>query len=409
MSVTLRVHVGMMSTDLAWLNTSWSQIQGGSKHYQSSRGKGASDNRLLHCSQMSVKAKQVQDRAKKYSHEVSERGQVKKERKKKSVAFVTKVQIKKKAQETRLEKSVNPLDKTKKTGECEKSKYVLERLNSSCSSKDLCDPGVPNSSPMNTEVVHGELFPSNVEDNVEDLQGMIKCLTRRLREPSVELRRCHSVKPLASFARPTKGEISLSQKGPVVLAPVLMSQQGTRSRGEPCDKDSSKGKGNRMETKGIPQYGEPSFAHDNISVRGKCPVGHRKSRSAPERMILGYVDPQKYLCSCCRGTFLSKSDDSGNASVKRSQSASTERDRLSKETKRTSTGKLVKITRHVQSSVPSIPQAGINPRSNISPCRGKGILRLTSLTIDLDSLSSRDYGSPVPPPSPDQSDNECPY
>ena len=395
MSVSVRVQTGIMSTDTRWLNGGWSQHQAVPKQ---PRRHGPSESRLLHCRQMAVKEKQSVNKAKTYSHEVSQRGQTEKERTKKTaVAFVTKVQIKRRAQRT---SSLGYVDDNMAEEDKEGATCVTDRELDLLSEeeRDDVEHGAENGGPTDTRAndVPVDVYPSRAGEDAEDIQGMIRSLSRRLGESSAELRRRQSAKPLASFARPTKGELNLSEKGPVVLAPVLMSQ-GIK-RGQMHEQNGGKDK---KERRGANQRRES--AHDDILVQGTRSIGHRLSRSAPEGVGLGLTDPRKPLCSCCRGSLLA---DYAEKAVRRSQSASTERGRIQEETKRNSTGRLVKISRHMQRSVPPIHQADLASRL-ISPCRGTGLFQHAAVTLELGlRLGSRDYGTPVPPSSPDQSDGE---
>ena len=243
--------------DASWLQTGWQQNPGRSsqmRHYRAPAPcqKGASRNSLLQCNKMSVKTKQVEDRARQIRFKYG-KNKFEKELNEKNgtdlTPFVTKVQIRKIHERSRFNSAERTSARRKNESEkvhtsfienSEKNGQMIDStLNGDKNDEEFycsLEPVEEKDETYEESVLSEDIIAIQVSDKIqtdnyldpetsetqlENVQHLIKYLTRRLRDPfEASRKQIPSTRPIAAYARPTKGEIALSVKGPVLLAPV---------------------------------------------------------------------------------------------------------------------------------------------------------------------------------------------
>lgn len=403
--------------DLAWLQTGWERNQGCSsqmRHFRSPAPsqKGASKNSILQCNKMSVKTKQVDDKARqirlKYGKSNLERELIKK----KSVVmtpFVTKVQIRKTRERIKLPKSAGRT--SEKTGVTIETPHMSDD-----------ESNAENNSSSNLETViaigkekreqHAMLSEDiysmqGKDDKLQDdyVQNLIKCLTRRLRDPFEASRsQIPPTRPIAAYARPTKGEIALSVKGPVVLAPVSKVVMTTGER-DSLDRPS------RFHTRSLPEFAGSrterahtrpiSSVSDSVVVTGKKLNNVNRVWLECEHAQNNTFNPDSPLCSLCRNVSGSNSD------------TSTTHERAKSALPRGAIRQIKNDGRLPQLNIgltPSQSHRKDDETHSASLKRNQrarnGMVSPFELQVHLKELTFYDYGSPVPPPSMSNSDDE---
>lgn len=421
--------------DMTWLQSGWEQNQGRSSHIRHYRPpapceKGASRNSLLQCNKMSVKAKQMDEKTRqirfKYGKSNLERNF------KKGVdltPFVTKVQIKK-TQESNSTKSAGSRVSARKSNESERVHFSIpidekQTINERTDGKALSshvgnqtdgenkEENIEDESNLSEEVISVEmnlktddtnyLYPPQIsEKDREDVQYVIKSLSRRFRDPiEASRRQIPPTRPIAAFARPTKGEIALSIKGPVLLAPI---SKVAKAKAQEQDKQSRIGDRSLPESAGSRNEracARPiSSVSDSVVVTGKKMHGPGRAWSGCERALNGSLDQDFPLCHSCRGQRSSSSDT--NITKERAKSA-VYRD-INRQ--RNSDGCLLQLRRQSSTKLHGwdAVKRDSNPKRRIR--MRNGMISPHELQVNLDQLNSYDYGSPVPPPSLSNSDNE---
>lgn len=419
---------------MAWLQTGWEQKQGPSSHIRHYRTpapceRGASRNSLLQCNTMSVRAKQVDDKGRqirfKYGKSNLERNF------KKGVhitPFVTKVQIKK-TQERGRGKSAGRAS-ARKINESERVRFTIASdeqriLNGECTDKNAL-PSQVGTEGAETKEENGDdessflgetisvelnvktedtnyLYPPETSDKErDDVQQLIKSLSRRFRDPETCRRQIPAAHPIAAYARPTKGEIALSIKGPVLLAPVSKVAKATAQANE---------RQSRRDVRSLPEFAGSrnerayirpiSSVSDSVIVTGKKIHGAgRVTWPGCEHAPNGSLDQNSRLCHSCKDQRSSSSNT--NITVERAKSAVC--GDISRQRK--SDGCLPQLFRQTPTKLHV--RAAVNRDS--SPKRRarmrNGMISPHQLRVNLDQLKSYDYGSPVPPPSLSNSDDE---
>ena len=425
--------------DSSWLQKDWEQNQGRSsqmRHYRAPRPcqKGASRNSLLQCNKMPVKTKQVDDTARQIRFKYG-RSNLERELNKKNgtnlMPFVTKVQIRKTQERSRFDSEGST--PTKRRNESErvhsssmenneqtetKSDSTLNGDNNdeeSYSSLETVDEKDETSeeSMLRADIIaiqvneknqtDNYLYPETTENQLEDVQHLIKCLTRRLRDPfETSRKQIPSARPTAAYARPTKGEIALSVKGPVPLAPVTKVTMTTLRSHSP-DKPS------RLEARSLPEFVDSkavraharpiSSVSDSAVVSGKKIHGPtRATWAGREHAQNGLLDQKYHLCSSCRGHYVSGS--ATKITHERAKSAVSGDDR-----QRECHSCLPQLIRHEPTKLYSRNEGN----RSASPKRQyphNGMVSPFELQVHLAELNSYDYWSPGPPPSLSNSDDE---
>lgn len=419
--------------DAPWLQTGWDQNQGRSsqmRHYRASAPcqKGASRNSLLQCNKMSVKSKQVEDRTRQVRFKYGKSNSGKELTKNNGTdltPFVTKVQIRK-TQERKSNRRRNENEKVypsfKEQSE-DSGKIIDFALNGdnndeeSYSSLETVDEkderyGESMLREDKIEIQVNEknqndnyLYPETTENQLENVQHLIKFLTRRLRDPfDVSVRKqISSTRPIAAYARPTKGEIALSVKGPVLLAPVTKVAMTTLRNHSP-DKPS------RLEARSLPEFADSravraharpiSSVSDSVVVTGKKMHGPtRATWPRREHAQNGSLDQMCHLCSSCKGHYGSGSET--KQTQERAKSAFFEND-----PQRKCHGCLPQLIRQTPTKLYSRNEENRSASPKRRLRSHKGMVSPFELQVHLAELNSCDYGSPGPPPSLSNSDDE---
>ncbi|XP_032220284.2 uncharacterized protein LOC116603327 isoform X2 [Nematostella vectensis] len=207
------------------------------KHTRAPPFRGASRNRFLSCSTMSVKPKEF-DEKRQQIREVYGRALLeKKERKPKEVTFVTKVQIKSKKSTTAGSRAESYKDIKEEDDDDKEETESIENTHSDFHSEPSLRDSKRDESPF-----FPFLFPEKsytgeepIEllwagdntiaefDEREEVKGLVRALSRRLRGTDGRSRAYQKL--TAAYSRPTKGELSLNEKGPVPIIPVITNEK----------------------------------------------------------------------------------------------------------------------------------------------------------------------------------------
>ena len=418
--------------DMTWLQTGWEQNQGRSSHIRHYRTpapcqKGASRNSLLQCNKMSVKTKQVDDKARQIRFKYGKSNLERNFNKGLDIApFVTKVQIKK-TQERNRSKSTGrasarkrnadervhfeiPSDESRTlSGDCSDKNALSNQFGDKVEAKTI-EENIEDKSDFSVEIMAVEMNakpeetnylypPETSEKERESVQHLIKCLSRRFRDPIETSRKQVTVtRPIAAYARPTKGEIALSMKGPVLLTPVSKFAKATV---QASDRQS------RLHIRSLPEFAgarnERPRTRPISSVSDSVVLTGRKIHGAgqdtwPEctHAPNGSLDQNHRLCYSCKDRHSSSSET--NTTRERAKSA-------------------VYCERKIDNGLPKLLRQsptklhGRNALTRDSStkrrnCIRNGMISPHELQINLERLKSYDYGSPVPPPSMSNSDDE---
>ena len=242
------------------------------------------------------------------------------------------------------------------------------------------------------------------ENQLENVQHLIKYLNRRLRSPlEASRKQIPSTRPIAAYARPTKGEIALSVKGPVLLAPVTKVAMTTLRSHSP-DKPS------RLGARSLPEFADSEAARararpvssvsDSVVVTGK----KMHSPTPPvwagrEHAQNGLFDQKYHLCSSCKDHYVSGSET--KMPHERAKRAVSGEDR-----KRKCHGCLPQLIRQTPTKLYSRNKGNREASPKRRQHSHKGMVSPFELQVHLAELSSYDYGSPGPPPSLSNSDDE---
>ncbi|KAJ7374804.1 hypothetical protein OS493_005154 [Desmophyllum pertusum] len=423
--------------DAAWLQTGWEQNQGHSsqmRHYRAPAPcqKGASKNSLLQCNKMSVKTKQVDEKARQIRFKYGKNNLERELNKKKGIdmtPFVTKVQIRKTQEKNRLKSAGRASTRRRIESEMvhyttiqnseEKRTVIDTTLKGDWDDKEALSSLKTVDEKDETEeeamlcedIIAVRVNEKKLDDNysnlypgkqLENVQHLIKCLTRRLRDPfEASRKQVPPTRPIAAYARPTKGEIALSIKGPVLLAPVSKVAM-TTAQGQSPDWP------NRLDVRSLPEFvgsrterarTRPiSSVSDSVVVTGKKIHGAgRATWVGCEHAQNGSFGQRYRLCCSCKDQYGSGSD------TKQRAKSAVFRDVTRQ---RKSDGCLPQLFRQTPTKLHS-RDAG---NHSASPRRGhrsrNGMVSPFELQVHLDELNSHDYGSPVPPPSPSNSTDE---
>ncbi|XP_020616884.1 uncharacterized protein LOC110054859 [Orbicella faveolata] len=427
--------------DASWLQTGWEQNKGRSsqmRHYRAPapRQKGASRNSLLQCNKMSVKTKQVDDRARQIRFKYG-KNNLERELNKKNgtdlTPFVTKVQIRK-IQERSA--GFNSAGRTSPRRRNESEKVHTSLIKNSEENGKMIDSAIlgdnnDEESYSSLETVDEKdetyeesmlrediiaiqvneknqtdnyLYPETSENQLENVQHLIKYLTRRLRDPfEASRKQIPSPRPIAAYARPTKGEIALSVKGPVLLAPVTKVAM-TTSRSHSPDKPS------RLEARSLPEFADSrafrararpiSSVSDSVVVTGRKMHGPARVTWAGREHAQNGVFDQKYnLCSSCKSHY--GSDSVTKMTHERAKSAVSGDD-----WQRKCHGCLPQLIRQTPTKLYSRNEGNRSTSPKRRQHSHKGMVSPFELQVYLAELNSYDYGSPGPPPSLSNSDDE---
>lgn len=431
--------------DMAWLQTGWEQNQGPSsqiRHYRAPAPcqKGASRNSLLQCNKMSVKAKQVDDRARQIRFKYGKTNLERELNKKKGIdmtPYVTKVQIRKTQERNRFNSAGKDSARKRMDSEGvdfsfiengdEKRTVFYPTQNGDCNGKESQNLTVSSLQTVDEkdetqeEIISCEdiiavevnerkmednyLYPETTEKQLDNVQHLIKCLTRRLRDPfEASRKQIPSTRPIAAYARPTKGEITLSIKGPVVLAPVSKVAMTTfHSHGS--DRQT------RLNTRSLPEFAGSraerararpiSSVSDSVVVTGKKLHGPMRGTWVDcGHALNGSFDQRYRFCYSCRDQFASGSEtkmtqERAKSAVLRDVTCHSKSD-----------GCLPRLIWQTPTKLHSRNTGNRSASSKRGPRSRNGMVSPFELQVHLDELSSFDYGSPVPPPSLSNSDDE---
>lgn len=420
--------------DTSWLQTGWEQNQGRSsqmRHYRAPapRQKGASRNSLLQCNKMSVKTKQVDERARqirfKYGKDNLER-ELNRKNGTDLTPFVTKVQIRKIQERSRFNsagrtsirrrnESENVHTSLRENSE-ENGKIIDSTLNgdnndeepySSLETVDekdeTCEESMLREDMISIQVNENDQTETS-ENQIENVQHLIKYLNRRLRDPfEASRKQIPSTRPIATYAQPTKGEIALSVKGPVLLTPVTKVAMTTLRSHSP-DKPS------RFGARSLPEFADSravrararpiSSVSDSVVVTGKKMHGPTPAVwGGREHAQNGFFDQKYHLCSSCKSHYGSGSET--KIPHERAKSAASGDDR-----QRKCHGCLPQLIRQTPTKLYSRNEGNRSASPKRRHYSRKGMVSPFELQVHLSELNSYDYGSPGPPPSLSNSDDE---
>ncbi|KAL9974304.1 hypothetical protein ACROYT_G011325 [Oculina patagonica] len=425
--------------DMAWLQTGWEQNQGHSsqmRHYRAPAPcqKGASRNSLLQCNKMSVKAKKVDDKARQIRFKYGKSNLERELNKKKGIdmtPFVTKVQIRKTQERNRFNSAGRDSAKRRIESERFQSPFIENSeenitLNSpklnvdfndkeSFSTLKTVDEKDEEEIMLREDIIAVEvnekkmednyLYPETSEKQLDNVQHLIKCLTRKLRDPfEASRKQIPSTRPIATYARPTKGEIALSIKGPVLLAPVSKVAMTTvQSHGS--DRPS------RLNTRSLPEFAGSrterartrpiSSVSDSVVVTGKKLHGPVRGTWVDCGHAQNDSHDQRYrLCYSCKDQYRSGSD--AKITHERAKSAVFRDVTLQSR----SDGCLPQLIRQTPTKLHNRNAGNHSASPKRSRRSRNGMVSPFELQVHLDELNSYDYGSPVPPPSVSNSDDE---
>ncbi|CAH3188680.1 unnamed protein product [Porites evermanni] len=405
--------------DMTWLQTGWEQNQGRSSHIRHYRPpapseKGASRNSLLQCNKMSVKIRQIDDKAQqirfKYGKSNLERNF------KKGVdltPFVTKVQIRK----MRERDGVKPVRDTTEGGrvrfatESDKNQLDVDTADKNTLSSHA---GIENDTATNEENTKDEGTFAEVYYRQVHLCGLyrlflallqvfvIKTLSRRFRNPIEASRgKIPAARPTAAFAKPTKGEIALSIKGPILLAPVSKTAIATAQASERLSRledtrSLSEFAGSRN---GRARPRPISSVSDSVIITGRNIHASGRwlgSEHAPNSSL----NQNNRLCHSCNEQRSARFD----SSIAKQRAKSALCGRINE--RRKSEG----CAPHMFHQYPVKAHGKTVENGALSPKRRQkmrsGMISPFELQVHLDQLKSCDFGSPVPPPSLSNSDDE---
>ena len=427
--------------DSAWLQTGWEQHQGRSsqmRHYRAPAPspRGASKNSLLQCNKMSVKAKQVDDKAREIHFKYGKSNLERELNRKKGVdmtPFVTKVQIRKTLERNKLKSA----GRTSARLGAEIEKPHISFIESNGENKTVIDLSInadlnEKNDMSNLQTVNEKdeteedavlsediitvqvnedklndnyLYPEKSEKQLENVQHLIKCLTRRLRDPfEASRKQILPTRPIAAYARPTKGEIAISMKGPVMLAPVSKVVMTTAER-------NSLDGPNRLNVRSLPEFAgsrnERARTRPISSVSDSVVVTGKKINNAGRAVWLGCEHAQNgsfnqknRLCSSCRDQYSLLS----NTKITHERAKSAMPRDVTQQRK--SEGCLPQLVRQTPTKLHRRNDRNHSASPKRSQQARNGMISPFELQIHLDELNSYDYGSPVPPPSVSNSDDE---
>lgn len=358
---------------------------------------------------MSVKAKQVDDKARQIRLKYGKSNLERELNKKKGIdmtPFVTKVQIRKTLERNKVTSAgragarIGVMIETPRMSDD-------ETIGENNSTSSLETVGGNEKGEQDAMLSDDIIVMQGKEDKQQDdyVQNLIKCLTRRLKDP-FEVSRTHipPTRPIAAYARPTKGEIALSVKGPVILAPVskVVKTMGER---DSLDRPS------RFNTRSLPEFAGSrterahtrpiSSVSDSVVVTGRKLNNVNRAWLGCEHTQNNSFNPKNPLCSSCRAAGGSNSDT--RATYERPKSA------LPREGIRQikNDGRLPQLDIR---QTPSQSLRKVDKTHSASPKRNQrarnGMISHFELQVHLNELTSYDYGSPVPPPSMSNSDDE---
>ena len=416
--------------DMTWLQTGWQQNQGRSNHIRHYRPpapseKGASRNSILQCNKMSVKIRQIDDKAQQIRFKY---GKSNLERNFKKVVdltpFVTKVQIRKMKERD----GVKPIRDTSESGrvrfatESDKKQSDEDTADRNTLSShagienDVVETNEENTKhegtfaediiavqvKRNTEN-NNYLYPPEIsEKDREDVKNVIKTLSRRFRNPiEASRRKIPTARPTAAFAKPTKGEIALSIKGPILLAPVSKTVIATAQASDRLS---------RLEdTRSLPEFAGSrngrarprpiSSVSDSVIITGRNIHASGRwlgSEHAPNSSL----NQNNRLCHSCNEQRSARFD----SSIAKQRAKSALCGRINE--RRKSEG----CAPHMFHQSPVKAHGKTVGNGALSPKRRQKMYSVMispfELQVNLDQLKSCDFGSPVPPPSLSNSDDE---
>ena len=418
----------MTGAETAWLQKRWDKSDGRPSqirhhHAHAPCQKGASNNCLLQCTKMSVKAKDVEDKGQQIRRKYGRRN-LETELNRTTVTtakvalHVTKVQIRK-TQERAREKSegrrASSRRKIDNEGDVQvhtsprQSRRVGNETNKNADANapttdantnseqgtttDPQQPCPPTSSSVDAISLHEQSLDLNVihlqrhETKTEHVERLIQRLTRKLRDAADLSRQpFRSHRPTATYARPTKGEIALSLKGPVLLTPLGKASKVQANVHDVASRDS------KLDPRVFREFAGSS---DSVVLAGRQLHGlGRVSWSPSQRGRGGAVRSQ---CHSCRVQLTNshKEKETGKA---KSAAAARHRNQGKIHSGPHSTFRLSSTPARNMTNQRWMPKRG-NPAL-------KGLVSAYSSQVNLGQLNSLDHFSSVPPPSLSSSPQE---
>ena len=417
------------------VQSNWEQNQWRSSHLRHYQvpvpcEKGPSRNSLLQCNRMPVKIKNLE-------HSIHQlrlkqlRSTIEKNlnKRKSTSPFVTRVEIIKtrKKKRSKSTDSVSP----RETNTNKEVSFIItnnEKQGDSCSARNalLCETMDTRQADINDEnaLEHSDFaeaseitelemdvskertdnlyLPEIPDEERENVEYLIKCLNRRIRNPIKEYHRpVSSSRPTAAYARPTKGEIALSMKGPVLLPPVskAVKAASTQANEKETRLNVESLRSKLPHSMSARNKSAISSESDSVVAKGRNVYGHRAAMwSGHGRVQYDQLDRNNRLCHSCRQQ--SAIFEVGITGERMKTAVCGENKQ-----KNTCGHSAQQLS---QSSTQSRARKVINRDSRVKQhiSSHNGVKYPYEIQVNLDRLKSYDYESPVPPPSLSNSDDE---
>lgn len=440
-SYLIAVTASFKGDDMTKVQSNWEQSQWRSSHLRHYHApappeKGPSRNSLLQCTKMSVKSKDLKNTIHQLRLTYLKSNVEKTDLNKRKVVtpFVTKVEIIKTRTRKRSKSTDSTLGKERNTDKSVVSFMGDETqdVDDDCYAQnapfcqivdtgeaELDDGSIEGKSDLPADIIGMKIdedkkatdlyLPEIPDEERENLDYLIRCLNRRIRSPVQKYRRpISSIRPIATYAKPTKGEIDLSIKGPVLLPPVSkavkLAATQTKDKQTLLDEELPKPKLSHFEGKQN-ERNEPAISsdsHNAVETDRNTKTTRRVTWSGYGREPKGPHNQNNRLCHSCIQQHSSCSDT--KITRERAKTAVC-RDNGKQ---RKSCNHLPQLLRHSPTKLhaKNATKRGYNVKQLRPVDARNGIKYCQEIQVNLDGLKSYDYGSPVPPPSLSNSDDE---
>lgn len=423
------------------VQSNWEQSQWRSSHLRhfqapAPREKGPSRNSLLQCTKMSVKGKDLKNTIHQLRLEYL-RSNVEKtglNKRKVVTPFVTKVEIIKTNSRKRSKSTNSAVGKERNTIRSRVSSVGDETHavddNYYAQNASFCqivdtreaewdDGSIEGQSDLPAGLLRMKIdedekandlyLPEIPDEERENVDYLIRCLNRRIRSPVQKYRRpISSTRPCATYAKPTKGEIELSIKGPVLLPPVSkavkLAATQTKNKQTLLDEELPKPKLSHFEGKKNEGNGPAisSDSHNAVVTDRNTKTTRRVTWSGYGREPKDQLDQNNRLChsciqqhSICSDTKITR--ERAKTAVCRDNGKQRKSFNHPPQLARHSSTKL-----HAKNAI----KRGYNVEQ-VKPLDARNEIKYSQeIQLHLDRLTSYDYGTPVPLPSPSNSDDE---
>lgn len=437
----ISVAASLKGHDMTKVQSNWEQSQWRSSHLRhyhapAPREKGPSRNSLLKCTKMSVKSKDLKSTIHQLRLEYLKSNVEKTDLSKRKVVtpFVTKVEILKTNSRKRSKSTDSAVGKERNTSRGrvrsvgDKTHAVDDNYYAQNASfcqivdtveAELDDGSIEGQSDLpaallrmkidEDENVNDLYLPEIPDEERENLNYLIRCLNRRIRSPVQKYRRpISSTRPTATYAKPTKGEIDLSIKGPVLLPPVSkavkLAATQTKDNQTLLNEELPKPKLSHCEGKQN-EGNEPAISSDshNAVVTDRNTITTRRvTWSGYGREPKHQLDQNNRLCHSC----IQRHSICSDTKTTRERAKTAVCRDNGKQTK--SFNHFPQLVRHSATKLRTrnAAKCGCNVKQ-VKPFDASNEMKYSQeIRLHLDRLTSYDYESPVPLPSPSNSDDE---